>query len=170
MLGDRAAGQSVAHAQMEIGLRMNRPQTLRPSHPHCLGQPTLPACFEKGLPFIVLHAERIRPEPQALPIDQYRMLQLVELFDHPAQSDVGQARFVLRMAATDVRVVAGEPDLAQPRRIETFHALHVMRISPTCNRKMLSILIDGAGMASILDVSIEKTIVILHPPNENIRK
>ncbi len=52
------------------------------------------------------------------------------------------------MTAAKAKVISGELDLTQLRRIEIFHLLNVMRIGPAGNREMHTALIDCTSTAS----------------------
>src|SRR5436853_263702 len=74
------------------------------------------ACGDERLALVVLRAGMIGVEVEQGTIDVDRVGQARRLLDHPGESDVGEARFGLGIAAADIRMVAGKPNLLEPHQ------------------------------------------------------
>src|SRR3546814_19316012 len=74
--------------------------------------PKIPSLRHPDL--VMLQPERVwRGDEKLLPDDDRGNAGL-QFADHPLERDIAQPRFILQVAAADIAVAAGEPDLVEP--------------------------------------------------------
>ncbi len=83
--------------------------------------------------------------------------------DHPFQSEIGQAGFVFRIAATDIRMVASKPKLFEGFDLVQARLAFRLRASPRHPLEVVAALVDGDCMTRILDQRVEVLVVEFLP-------
>ena len=110
---------------------------------------------------------RVAGRPQAVHLEALREAR--RLLDHPPQRDVGQAGLGLDVAAADVRVVPGEPDLDQLLGQAGVARRCVDHRPPRHAREVLAALVDGDGGAGVADMRAQEPVEVRALPLRQVR-
>ena len=148
---------------MQLGFGMHGSAGLAPTKSGPAGPPPRPQ-FPAGFHLVVLKTHRIRKGLDETVVNQWRVGNALQFLDHPPQRDVRQSRLAFGIAPTDVRVVAGEPFLLQPRQIAAALLAGVVAVAPADAWKALAVFVDRDGMPRVTDAAVEEAVVVLQVP------
>src|SRR5262245_25778627 len=145
--------EAVHYGGMDCGILVDAPMALAPFEADAAPADSLAA-------FIVLLPRVATEQLEVAPIDEqpgsYR------LGGNPAESDIGQAGFVFRVAAADIGMVAGKPELLEPRTLRLGARWGIGVVYPGHSVEIRPALVQRERMPGIAHPGIEAAIEERH--------